>query len=116
MTRAMSQAEARAAFDAALEGELDDVKRGEFERALASDSGLQAEFERHRALFGEPWQSSESVDLLAGVQHKLRVRSGGRFYRDRFAERSHLRGMNAMLILSALMLIAVALWFAYQLL
>ncbi|HEY6879012.1 MAG TPA: hypothetical protein VI299_13385 [Polyangiales bacterium] len=113
----MTSAEARAMFDAAVEGELDGDARGEFERALADDEALRAEFERHRALFGQPWQQEQpAVDLLAGVQQKLRARSGGRFYRDRFAERRHLRGLNAMVLASALLLIAVALWFAYQLL
>ncbi|HEY6878555.1 MAG TPA: hypothetical protein VI299_11080 [Polyangiales bacterium] len=113
----MTRAEARAMFDAAMEGELDGNTRSEFERALAEDEELRAEFERHRALFGQPWQSDEpKVDLLSGVQHKLRARSGGRFYRDRFAERRHLRGLNVMVLASALILIAVALWFAYQLL
>jgi hypothetical protein len=113
----MTSAEARAAFDAAVDGELDVELQGAFEQALASDAQLRAEFERHRELFGKGWQrEGVSVDLLAGVQHKLRARSGGRFYRDRFAERSHLRSMNVMLLLSAMILIAVALWFAYQLL
>lgn len=113
----MTSAEARAVFDAAIDGQLDGDTRGEFERALADDEVLRTEFERHRALFGQPWQRDEpAVDLLAGVQHKLRARSGGRFYRDRFAERRHLRGLNVMVLASALILIAVALWFAYQLL
>jgi hypothetical protein len=113
----MTGAQARAAFDAALEGELDGEAMRAFEQALAADEVLRAEFERHRALFGQRWARAEvHVDLLAGVQHKLRARSGGRFYRDRFAEGSHLRGLNVMVLLSGLMLIAVALWFAYQLL
>ncbi|MET0284108.1 MAG: hypothetical protein ABW352_06550 [Polyangiales bacterium] len=113
----MNSAEARRVFDAAVDGELDDEARGAFEQALASDTELAAEFERHRSLFGKGWEREDvNVDLLAGVQHKLRARSGGRFYRDRFAERSHLRGLNVMVLLSAAFLIAVALWFAYQLL
>jgi anti-sigma factor RsiW len=113
----MTSAEARAAFDAALDGELDPEAQGAFDQALAGDAGLREEFERHRSLFGKRWSREDvEVDLLAGVQHKLRARSGGRFYRDRFAERSHLRSMNAMVLLSAVFLIAVALWFAYQLL
>lgn len=113
----MTSAEARAAFDAAVDGELDPEAQGEFEQALAQDAELRSQFERHRELFGKGWQREDvQVDLLAGVQHKLRARSGGRFYRDRFAERSHLRSMSAMVLLSAVFLIAVALWFAYQLL
>ncbi|HEX5660872.1 MAG TPA: hypothetical protein VFX59_26950 [Polyangiales bacterium] len=113
----MTSAEARAKFDAALEGELQEDAQGEFDAALAGDEALRAEFERHRALFGKRWEREDvNIDLLAGVQHKLRARSGGRFYRDRFAERSHLRGLNAMVLVSAVMLIVVALWFAYQLL
>jgi anti-sigma factor RsiW len=116
----MTSEQARAVFDAAVDGELEEPLRDEFEAALAGDEALRADFERHRALFGarakarEDWSAVPSVDLLAGVQHKLRARSGGRFYRDRFAEQRHLRGLGVMSVLSAAFLIAVALWFVYQ--
>lgn len=112
----MTSEQARAVFDAVVDGELAEEARAEFERALANDEALRADFERHRSLFAahSVWEPDASVDLLAGVQHKLRARSGGRFYRDRFAEQRHLRGLGVMVGLSAVLLIAVALWFAYQ--
>lgn len=112
----MTVDEARALFDAALDGELADEVRGEFENVLAADDALRAEYERHRSLFAatEALGRVSQVDLLAGVQHKLRARSGGKFYRDRFAER---RGQSASLgvviVVSAVLVIGVLLWFAY---
>jgi anti-sigma factor RsiW len=112
----MTSEQARAVFDAVIDGELDDDTRVEFEQALASDDTLRADYERHRSLFQRhsAWDNDASVNLLAGVQHKLRARSGGRFYRDRFSEQRHMRGLGVMVALSSVLLIAIALWFAYQ--
>ena len=60
------------------------------------------------------WEAPESPalegrfavnDLLAGVQEKIRERSGGRFYRDRFAMKSGPGGMTPLTI--ALVMIGV---------
>lgn len=113
----MTADEARALFDASLDGELDAELRAELETKLATDDELRAEYERHRALFAATVALGRvsQVDLLAGVQHKLRARSGGKFYRDRFAER---RGQSASLgvviVASAVLVIGVLLWFAYS--
>ena len=60
-------------------------------------------------------QSAPSVDLLGSVQSKLRSRSGGRFYRDRFAER---RGRGALLPWavagSVLVVLVTLLWFGLE--
>ena len=48
------------------------------------------------------------------LQHKLRARSGGRFYRDRFSERRGMQSSLAVVLaVSALFVVAVACWFAY---
>jgi anti-sigma factor RsiW len=113
----MTADDARALFDAALDGELDADARAEFEAELAANHELREEYERHRSLFAatEALGRVSQVDLLAGVQHKLRARSGGKFYRDRFAER---RGQSAslgvVLVVSAGLVIGVLLWFAYS--
>lgn len=88
----MTGDEAREAFDAAFEGELDPAARAAFEAALAEDAALRDEYEDFartlRALRGIGVRDSEVETpqaLVEGVERKLRVRSRGRFYRDRYA-------------------------------
>jgi anti-sigma factor RsiW len=114
----MTADQARALFDAALDGELSDASRAEFEAALAADPVLRGEYDQHRAVLsaaGELGRVSH-VDLLAGVQHKLRARSGGKFYRDRFAERRGTTSGSLGMIMaaSACVVLSVLLWFAYE--
>ena len=92
----MNAEAARALFERALEGTLDASTQREFEAALRADDALHDEFIELAAArrAGRGMARKEelpSVDLLAGVQQKLRARSGGKFYRDRFSER---RGMG----------------------
>jgi anti-sigma factor RsiW len=122
----MTSAEARERMDAALDGELSPAEQAEFERALAADASLREEYEglsqllaETRALGAGPGlKSAQSPDLLSGVQRRLRERSGGKFYRDRFAEgRGHKRGpanTTWMLVLAVIVLLAVTAWLAFN--
>lgn len=111
----MTSDEARTRFDAALDDELADEERAAFEAALAADGLLRAEYERHRGLFAGALGRVSQVDLLAGVQHKLRARSGGKFYRDRFSERrATSASLGLILAVSACLVLLVLLWFAYD--
>jgi anti-sigma factor RsiW len=106
----MTADEARALFDAAIDGELDPGTQRDFEQSLMRDDALRGEYEKQRALLAETRrlaQASPKVDLLQGVQEKLRARSGGRFYRDEFAQRvGRSRTVVSMMVLSAVVLIA----------
>ena len=93
----MTREQARELFSRALDAELAAEERSAFESALATDAELSREFARLRELqhaAAALKDTSPKVDLLGSVQHKLRARSGGRFYRDRFAER---RGRGGLL-------------------
>lgn len=87
----MTSDQAREHFDAAFEGELSREVELAFEAALAADPSLRDEWETFVATMREVrglslHDARASASTLAeGVQHKLRVRSRGRFYRDRFA-------------------------------
>jgi anti-sigma factor RsiW len=88
----MTAAEARELFSAAYEGELDATQADAFAAALAADDALAGDYEAFVATLGfararaaEP--PARGPNLLPGVQHRLRARSRGRFYPDRFAER-----------------------------
>jgi hypothetical protein len=113
----MTRDEARDLFSAAWDGELG-AARGEFDALLAADPELRAEYEdftrvlrETQALMGDagPLESeaAPTPDVLAGVQRKLRARSGGRFYRDRFSERA-TRGVSWPLLLAGAMLVLLA--------
>ncbi len=112
----MNQDEARACFDRALDGELSQDERRAFDEALAREPSLRDEFSKLEQVV-EATRSlaaaSPPVDLLGGVQTRLRERSGGRFYRDRFSEQSG-RGALLMWMLAgaSLVLIAAAAWLA----
>jgi anti-sigma factor RsiW len=111
----MTPEEARVLFDAAIDDELDVEARQTFEQALAEHDGLRAEFERHRdVVFATRALAREApkVDLLAGVQDKLRTRSGGRFYRDKFAEQRGRSPQITWMIAASVIVIVGALVFA----
>lgn len=114
----MNGEEARAQFDAAIDGELDAATQAAFDAALARDAALTAEFARYRAVLDEAravGRAVPRVDLLGGVQDKLRARSGGRFYRDRFAASGGKGGSLALVIgLSICVVLLALLWFAYD--
>lgn len=113
----MTRDEARDLFSAAWDGELGDA-RAEFDALLAADAELRAEYEDFTRVLretqslmqgGSPLASDAepAPDVLAGVQRKLRARSGGRFYRDRFSERAS-RGVSWPLLLAAAMFALLA--------
>jgi anti-sigma factor RsiW len=113
----MTSEEARARFDAAIDAELSESERVAFERALADDPAVHAEFERHRAIVEQArtvGRAVATVDLLGGVQDKLRARSGGRFYRDRFAEQRTGAGLSLMISTSAVLVLLVLAWLLYD--
>lgn len=105
---------ARALFERALDGTLDASTQREFEAALNENDALHDEFMelqvvRRAARDLARKESVPNVDLLAGVQQKLRARSGGKFYRDRFSERRGM-GFTWMLALASVVLLAAAAW------
>ena len=128
----MTSTEARERMDAALDGELSPAEQAEFERALAADESLREEYEDLTRLIAETRAmgamplldgaegsaGAQGIDLLSGVQQRLRERSGGKFYRDRFAEvRGYKRGPASttwMLALALIVLLAVTAWLAFN--
>jgi anti-sigma factor RsiW len=114
----MTKEEARGLFDAALDGELSAEKKSELDMALAKDTDLQREFLALRAVVqgaAELQHATPSVDLLSSVQLKLRARSGGRFYRDRFSEQQS-RGVLLPWALGAslLLVVLVVAWLGHE--
>ncbi len=115
----MNSDAARALFERALDGELPPDTQTAFEEALRADAGLREEYGVLEALRQQTRLLKEeaalpSVDLLSGVQQKLRARSGGKFYRDRFAEARGIGGVPWMLVLASLVIVAASAFFFLQ--
>jgi len=113
----MTPDEARDLFSAAYDGELDAERRAAFDAALEADADLRTEWEGFRAMLDEAHSldadEGPTPDLLAGVQTRLRERSRGRFYRDRFATRSSLgRSVFPILLGLVMLLVVVIAWLA----
>lgn len=109
----MTPDEARELFSAAWDGELDEAERAAFDALLEADAELRSEWEEFRDLLREAHEVAESdeaeaPDLLPGVQQRLRVRSRGRFYRDRFAAEATGGRTMLPLLLGLAMFVAVA--------
>jgi hypothetical protein len=102
--------QAEALFSVAYDKQLDADEQRAFDEALARDAALAenyAEFCRtlETLKFSDP-APVQTPDLLPGVQRKLRIKSGGRFYADRFSERSGWasRQLFGVLLMAALLL------------
>jgi len=107
----MTRDEARERFSAAYDRELDDDERQAFEAVLGQDKELKREFEEFVSLLGRATTEAQvdeegAPDLLVSVQAKLRTRSRGRFYRDRFSQK---RGSETVLpiVFGILMLVII---------
>jgi anti-sigma factor RsiW len=112
----VSPSEARELFSAAYDAELDAQEKAGFDAVLASDAALAAEYAAFRATLDVARSDLTGIDptpdLLPGVQRRLRARSRGRFYADKFAERAGL-GMWSPLLVAAIMIGLLALlWLA----
>lgn len=84
-------------------------------RAGAADDSLppgdDAGAELRRLLRAGLREASASPDVLTGVQRKLRERSGGKFYSDRWSTDKH-PPIATYLVTSALMLVIVFVLYA----
>jgi len=111
----MSPDEARELFSEAYEGLLAPPAREAFDAALEADAALREEYEGFASLLREVRASARhtpppEVDLLGGVQGKLRRRSRGRYYRDRFAARSGTGLTTPLVVATVMALVLVAAW------
>lgn len=112
----MNGDEARDKFADAVEGNLG-AEREAFEAALAADEELKDEYALYQKMMSgtralgddDAPEVQPPPALLPSVQRKIRVRSKGRFFRDRFA--TEIGGKNTLtlvLAMAVLLLIAAA--------
>lgn len=113
----MTSQEARELFSAAYDAELDAELQSAFDRALAHDAVLASEYAEFRSLLeaaAEDVPVTSTPDLLAGVQRRIRARSRGRFYRDRFSERAGLGARSPLIVAAVMVIVGVLLWLALR--
>ena len=115
----MTGEEAREKFSAAYDGELAGDAKSEFEAALADDAELAKEYGEFQSMLRETAALAiepppPPPDFVAGVQRKLRQRSRGRFYRDRFSQTSGPRAMLPILVGIAMLVVLGIAWLTMQ--
>ena len=110
----MTEDQARELFSAALDGDLSAEQRSLFDRCLAGDPGLAAEFEAFGQMVSRAGQLQDQVqvpDLVVGVQAKLRRR------RRRESVYLRARGMFSPLTLGLIVAaLAALLWLTFTVL
>ncbi|MEY4576009.1 MAG: hypothetical protein RL701_712 [Pseudomonadota bacterium] len=115
----MTPQQAEDAFSAAYDGQLDSEQQNAFATALAANATLAQQY----AEFCETLDALKALDddtgvaptpdLLRGVQRRLRDKSGGRFYADKFAERSGWGARQLFISLLAFALLLAIIWGCY---
>jgi hypothetical protein len=119
---AMTEDEARERFGDAAEGTLGEAKEA-FEAALAEHATLREEYELYKKMIGgahalgdeDASDAAPPPALLEGVQRKIRTRSKGRFYRDRFASEGKGPMLSLVLAMAILLLVATTIVIVQQL-
>ena len=112
----MTADEARELFSAAYEAQLEPEAQQAFDAALEQTPELFGEYAAFCATLDAVRSSNRPApDILRGVQRRLRSASAGRFYGDRFSERSGITRLQPWLILSALALLLGLTWLGFRL-
>jgi hypothetical protein len=110
--------EARELFSEAFEDDLEEDRKTAFLGALDADAELKAEYDDFVETFALVGKIGEDVqpppDLLRGVQERLRKRSRGRYYRDRFSRRAGPAWMLPMILVVTVLTVLAVAWFALQ--
>lgn len=111
----MTADEARDRFADAVEGSLGEDAAA-FDAALKSDEELKDEYALYQQLMGSTRALGDDDDaevqpppaLLPDVQRKIRTRSRGRFFRDRFAAEGGEKNTLTLVLAMAILLIVAA--------
>lgn len=107
----MTRDEARDLFSEHYDGTLDPLRSARLTALFEQDAELRAEYDDFARVLEAASHVETDVDLLAGVQLRLRTQSQGRFYGNRFAEGRGLHVLTA--IVSVLTLLTLGVVCAY---
>ncbi len=130
-TSTMSADDARDRFGDAIDGLLSESEQRAFDASIAGDDELRDEYESYRAIVkgvgsavvrvagadegtlesGEKEKGAEIAPSLVGkVQDRIRKRSKGRYFRDRFSSGEAKGGGLTAMLLTASLLLVIAVW------
>lgn len=113
----MTSDEARELFSAAYDAQLDPVEQQTFDQLLDTNTELAEEYAAFcTTLAAVHGNVPVPPDLLKGVQKRLRNASAGRYYADRFAERSGVGRFQPWVMLVALTVLLSLAWLGMRLL
>ncbi|MGD8861393.1 MAG: hypothetical protein PVI30_15395 [Myxococcales bacterium] len=116
----MTPEQARELFSDAVEGELPPEQQRELDALLEGDPELRAELDEFRDMLELTRQAASEPpvvpDLLPGVQERLRRRSRGRFYGDRFSRRAGLGLLHPVALAVLMLAVLGAAWVALSVL
>jgi anti-sigma factor RsiW len=109
--------QARELFSAAYDEQLDAPEQQAFDATLENDPELAREYAAFCATLAAVHADAPTPpDLLRGVQTRLRNASGGRYYADRFAERSGVGWLQPWGLLIACAVLMSLAWLAFRVL
>ena len=112
----MTADEARELFSAAYESQLDAAQQQAFDTVLSGSAELSDEYGAFCAMLDAVRATQQRTpDILRGVQRRLRNASAGRYYADRFAERSGVSWLQPWLIVAAVALVLLLIWLGVRL-
>lgn len=111
----MNAEEAVDRFSEAFDGELTPEQQEEFERALALSPETKQEYDDFCDMLRVAGRlglddEEDAPDIVAGVQSRIRSRSRGQFYRDRFSTQRKGASLMPMLIGVVMILVVVVCW------
>lgn len=127
----MSAEEARDRFGDAIEGTLSTTEQRAFDAAITGDAELREEYESYCAIVNgvgsavvriagaheeaiatgpEDRNVEEAPSLVLKVQERIRKRSKGRYFRDRFSSGEAKGSGLTVMLLTASLLIVIAVW------
>jgi anti-sigma factor RsiW len=120
----MTSDDARDRFGDAIDGLLSGEEQRAFDAALSSDRELREEYEAYRSIVkgvatavphvagadGEASAGETAPSLVPMVQDRIRRRSKGRYFRDRFSSGQARGGGLTIMLVTAAFLLLVAVW------
>ena len=115
----MNPDEARELFSEAFEDDLEEERRAAFDALLAEDDEVRSDYEGFVETLEMMGQlgAADAVDapnLLPRIQERIRRRSRGRYYRDRFSRRTGVGWTMSVIVAVAVLVILAITWIAIQ--
>ena len=119
----MTRDQARDLLSDAVEGTLSAEQKEALDAILAEDDELREEMDALRLVMrgaaaiaanDDDVADAKTPDVLGGVQARLRERSKGRYYRDRFSQGGGAQALSPLLLAPVMAVLLAAAWVVLQ--